>query len=166
MFLTPGFPIWNCLEPLQARNVAYCNNMRPPSRLARRNLFHFLLPVPISGFLPLQYKAFKLLGRAERLLCADLSSCSHCFGLRRAGMYQPPLTAGGGNANRSIRSRIVANNLRGQETGAGPVYVLLGLPGRRIVASMRVARMFLRSKPGYLLFAMSQERRCSNATRG
>ena len=20
-----GFPIWNCLEPLQARNVAYCN---------------------------------------------------------------------------------------------------------------------------------------------
>ena len=26
----PVFPIWNCLEPLQARNVAYCNSMRPP----------------------------------------------------------------------------------------------------------------------------------------
>ncbi len=35
-----------------------------------------LLLIPISGFLPFQYKVFKLLGRAERLLCADLSSCS------------------------------------------------------------------------------------------
>ena len=26
----PGFPIWNCLEPLRARNVAYCNSIRPP----------------------------------------------------------------------------------------------------------------------------------------
>ena len=107
-----------CLEPLQARNVAYCNSMPPSPRLAHRNFLHFLLPVPISGFLPLQYKVFKLLGRAERLLCTDLSSCSRCFGLRRAGMYQPPLTAGGGNASRSIRSRIAANKFRVTATSA------------------------------------------------
>ncbi len=89
-----------------------------PPRLARRNFFHFLLPLPTSGFLPFQYKVFKLLGRAERLLCADLSSCSRCFGLRRAGMSQSPLTAGGGNASRSIRSRIATNNFRVIATSA------------------------------------------------
>ena len=26
----PTFPIWVYLNPLQARNVAYCNSMRPP----------------------------------------------------------------------------------------------------------------------------------------
>ena len=26
----PGFPIWMYLKPLQARNLAYCNRMRPP----------------------------------------------------------------------------------------------------------------------------------------
>ena len=34
-----------------------------PPCLARRNFAHFLLPVPISGFLPLQYKVIKLLCR-------------------------------------------------------------------------------------------------------
>ena len=89
----------------------------PPS-LVRRNCFHFLLLVSISGFLPLQYKVFKLLGQAKRLLRADFSSYSHCYGLRCAGMYQPPWMAGGGNASRSIRSRIAANNFRVIATSA------------------------------------------------
>ncbi len=36
----PGFPIWIYLEPLRARNVAYCNSVRPPY-LARWDFFTF-----------------------------------------------------------------------------------------------------------------------------
>ncbi len=90
----------------------------PPASSASEFFSLFLLPLPISGFLPFQYNVFKLLGRAERLLCADLSSCSRCFGLLRAGKSQPLLMAGGGNASRSMRSRIAANNFRVIATSA------------------------------------------------
>ena len=30
ILIKPRFPIWKYLKPLQARNVAYCNRMRPP----------------------------------------------------------------------------------------------------------------------------------------
>ncbi len=36
------FPIWNCLEPIQARNVAYCNSMRSTSCLARGDCLTFV----------------------------------------------------------------------------------------------------------------------------
>ena len=44
------FPIWNCLEPLQARNVAYCNNMRPPASSALAFFSIFYLRSQFLGF--------------------------------------------------------------------------------------------------------------------
>jgi hypothetical protein len=53
------FPFGMCLKPLQARNVAYFNHMRPSACLAHRNFSHssFCGPsfwIPFVGFTPLQ----------------------------------------------------------------------------------------------------------------
>ena len=63
--------------------------MRPPPRLARQSVFHFLLVVPISGFLPLQYKVFKLLDWASRPLCADFSPSIQNLGRFRLLLVAP-----------------------------------------------------------------------------
>ena len=69
--LKPGFPIWMYLKPLQARNVAYCNRMRPPAVSSASEFFSFFFPAaPVSGFLSLDSRPFKLLGRASCPLCA------------------------------------------------------------------------------------------------
>ena len=36
-----GFPIWNCLELLQARKAAYCNSMHSPLCLVSGQFFVF-----------------------------------------------------------------------------------------------------------------------------
>jgi hypothetical protein len=47
--------------------------MRPPPESSASEYFPFFTSGLNFGFLPLQYKVFRLLGRASRPLCADLS---------------------------------------------------------------------------------------------
>ena len=70
-------------------------------------------------FLSLDSRPFKLLGRASCPLCTDFSP--------EAGVFPPgrdsytnirPLMSGGGNASRSMRSRIAAHNLCATATSA------------------------------------------------
>jgi hypothetical protein len=91
----------------------------PPPILARRNFFHFF-------YFWSQFQSFYLSNtRFSGSLARLRACCARIFplvaagvGLRRDGMYQPPLTVGGGKASCSMRSRIAANNFRVVATSA------------------------------------------------
>ena len=68
------FPFGCNLKPLQTWDFAYCNSGYA-LRVESVEIFRIsLTSTPIFGFPPLQYKVFKLLGRASHSLCADFPS--------------------------------------------------------------------------------------------
>ena len=58
---TRHFPFGFRLEPIQARNVSYSNNLRPPVPGAWEFSSIFLSAAPISGFLHLEHASVSLL---------------------------------------------------------------------------------------------------------
>ena len=78
----------------------------------------FLPAAPLSGYLSPEYTTFKLFGKASCPLCADLFHSQPQFRPPHNPTRQHPATTGGGNTNRSMRSRIAANNLRVTATSA------------------------------------------------
>ena len=67
------FPFGLSLDPIQARSVVIITRCDPLASGAWTILRIFLPAALFFGFLPPQYKVFKLLDRASGPLCADLS---------------------------------------------------------------------------------------------
>jgi hypothetical protein len=115
---TRDFPFGIAWNHSRLRTLPIVTAYAPPI-LARRNFFHFFYFW--SQFLGFYLSNTRFSGSLARLSAC----CARIFplvavgvGLRRVGMYQPPLTVGGGNASRSMRSRIAANNFRVTATSA------------------------------------------------
>ena len=98
--------------------ITYEPEHGPPPHVAHQNFFHCFTTGPNSWTPTTLTQDFQAFFRVACLLCADPSSCSHFFGLLRAGTSQPLLMAGGGIASRSMRSRIASNNFLGIATSA------------------------------------------------
>ena len=112
------FPYGLSLEPIQARSVAIVTRCAPPPASGAWTILRIFLPAaPLSEFyhrntqLPGFLTGLRVLYAQTFLPATSILAASGSYSPHRA-------TTGGGNASRSMRSRIAENNLRVTATSA------------------------------------------------